>query len=106
MNQESERRTPLSQASFDGDLDLVNDLLKAGVDYLETDAYGRTALHWAVAQRHIDVVHALLSHHQPQNIHKTPVPLCTLTYKELKELASCRPEVDSITLPWVELVEA
>ncbi|KAH6906721.1 hypothetical protein BKA70DRAFT_1428825 [Coprinopsis sp. MPI-PUGE-AT-0042] len=64
-----ELSTSLSKASFDGDLDSVTHLLESGVDYLESDDEGKTALHWAVAQRHPDVIH-------------------TLAYRELERLAA------------------
>ncbi|KAH6915514.1 hypothetical protein BKA70DRAFT_578794 [Coprinopsis sp. MPI-PUGE-AT-0042] len=56
--------TALSVASYRGDLATVTRLLGSGKDYLEADASGRTALHWAVTKHHIKVVENLLAHHQ------------------------------------------
>ncbi|KAH6908778.1 ankyrin repeat-containing domain protein [Coprinopsis sp. MPI-PUGE-AT-0042] len=76
---------PLSKASFEGDLDSVTRLLDLGVDYLEADASGRTALHWAVSQHHLEVVKKLLLH---RRLTGPPVPADshTLTYAEIKRL--------------------
>ncbi|KAH6906865.1 ankyrin repeat-containing domain protein [Coprinopsis sp. MPI-PUGE-AT-0042] len=57
-------RTLLSEASFQGHLGSVTGLLQAGADHLEVDASGRTALHWAIAQHHSEVVKQLLEHHR------------------------------------------
>ncbi|KAH6908746.1 ankyrin repeat-containing domain protein [Coprinopsis sp. MPI-PUGE-AT-0042] len=57
-------QTVLSQASFEGDLGTVTRLLSSGTDYLEADASGRTALHWAVAEHRLAVVEKLLAHHR------------------------------------------
>ncbi|KAH6908733.1 ankyrin repeat-containing domain protein [Coprinopsis sp. MPI-PUGE-AT-0042] len=121
-NHKDEPRTKLSRASFEGNLATVTRLLDSGVDYLEVDASGRTALHWAVAQHHLEVVGKLLAHHRrpishPSTYHKfkrfaskillgnpqpsspTPTQIQTLTYDKLQQLAlKVRPIITPIEL--------
>ncbi|KAH6906563.1 hypothetical protein BKA70DRAFT_1563852 [Coprinopsis sp. MPI-PUGE-AT-0042] len=97
MTSTSEPPTPLCKASFDGDLDSVASLLASGVDYLESDDTGETALHWAVAGHHLPVVEMLLGHHRPST--QEPAPITTLTYQDLMRLArKTRPVVTPIEL--------
>ncbi|KAH6906562.1 hypothetical protein BKA70DRAFT_1494904 [Coprinopsis sp. MPI-PUGE-AT-0042] len=89
--------TPLCKACLHGDLDAVASLLASGVDYLESDDTGKTALHWAVAGRHLPVIEILLGHHRPST--QEPRPVITLTYQELVCLyAKTRPVVTPIEL--------
>ncbi|KAH6906294.1 ankyrin repeat-containing domain protein [Coprinopsis sp. MPI-PUGE-AT-0042] len=85
-NHGDEPRTELSRASFEGNVAAVTRLLDSGVDYLEADASGRKALHWAVAQGHFQVVEKLLAHHQRETSSSPmkPVQVHTLTYSELQ----------------------
>ncbi|KAH6908780.1 hypothetical protein BKA70DRAFT_252204 [Coprinopsis sp. MPI-PUGE-AT-0042] len=93
---------PLSKASSEGDLDSVARLLDLGVDYLEADTSGRTALHWAVSQHHLEVVKKLLLH---RRLTGPPVPADshTLTYTEIKRLMR---RVRPITTPLELAAEA
>jgi ankyrin repeat protein len=78
---------PLFQASRDGDLALLTRLLDQGVDYLEADGQGWTALHWAITQCRLDIVEKLLSHRRATGPSPLP-PLYTLTYNDIKTLAA------------------
>jgi len=56
------RPTPLQWACFKGHLQIVNILLKAGLDLLETDAFGNNAIHQAVAGGNVQVMEILLQY--------------------------------------------
>ncbi|KAH6908749.1 ankyrin repeat-containing domain protein [Coprinopsis sp. MPI-PUGE-AT-0042] len=88
-NHGDEPRTELSQASFEGNVAAVTRLLDSGVDYLEADASGRKALHWAVAQHHLQVVEKLLTHHERKTLSSPvkPAQIHTLTYAKLQLLS-------------------
>lgn len=106
----------------------VTRLLDSGVNHLEADASGRTALHWAVTQHHLEVAEKLLAHHRhpaspvsmnrklkwlasqtqpvrkllgipPSSSSTRPTQIHTLTYDKLKHLASrVRPIITPIEL--------
>lgn len=56
-------RTPLSWASMNGHIDVVNRLLKTKkADIRSKDNHGRTPLRWALERGHHDIVRLLLGH--------------------------------------------
>lgn len=55
-------------ASYCGDIDIVSDLLKKGVDVNFVDDYGRTALYFAASQGQTQVVKMLLDVGADKNI--------------------------------------
>ncbi|KAH6914730.1 hypothetical protein BKA70DRAFT_553991 [Coprinopsis sp. MPI-PUGE-AT-0042] len=76
------------QASFQGDLEALSNLLHSGAPYLEADSSGRTALHWAVTRQRLDMVTALVSHHNAHKYDNPPLKhqFYTLTYDEIEDL--------------------
>ncbi|KAH6914666.1 ankyrin repeat-containing domain protein [Coprinopsis sp. MPI-PUGE-AT-0042] len=93
----SELGTPLSQACLEGDLGTVAQLLNSGVNYLDVDASGRTALHWAIVGRHLDIIRNLLAHHEERDPSPTTPPLHTLTFDKIKKLTALRARQPTIT---------
>jgi len=77
----SARPTPLQWACFKGHTQIVWLLLKAGLDLLETDAFGNNAIHQAVAGGNVDVVETLLQYgvriDYKNNRGHTVMDLCT-----------------------------
>src|SRR6266699_2941707 len=55
-------RPPLVEAARNGDKDGLRALVQRGTNVNARAARGQTALMWAVAQKHPDVVKALLAH--------------------------------------------
>ncbi len=52
--------TPLIAAAKEGQKDFVQDLLHRGADLTSTSVKGKTALHYAAANGHTDIVTTLL----------------------------------------------
>ena len=61
-------RRPLMVASRSGNADVVEQLLAKGANVNARAARGQTALMWAVAQKHPDVVKVLLAHVVPTSM--------------------------------------
>ena len=57
---DSESKTLLMYAVFNGDTEIINDIAKYGNQLDEIDNNGRTALHWAVYYNKYDAVVALI----------------------------------------------
>ena len=57
---DSESKTLLMYAVFNGDTEIINDIAKYGNQLNEIDNDGRTALHWAVYYNKYDAVVALI----------------------------------------------
>jgi len=94
------RPTPLQWACFKGQVQIVWLLLKAGLDLLETDAFGNNAIHQAVSGGSVEVVETLLQYgiriDYKNNRGHTVFDLCTepkiLQYLKEYEIATICPE--------------
>ncbi|KAH6912919.1 hypothetical protein BKA70DRAFT_1422468 [Coprinopsis sp. MPI-PUGE-AT-0042] len=81
--------TPLHRAIEAADLDAISTLLASGIDHLEVDLLGRTALHWAIMHKSPAAVKELLAHHAKCRHQGSQPPLIyTLTFEEIEEMAN------------------
>ena len=83
--------TPLHQAAFSGQLEMLNALLKAGAKLDETDHDGDTAVHYAAVQGELPCVEALAAAGAKLDVKdsdgETPVDVAVKSVKKrLKEL--------------------
>ncbi|KAI0750892.1 cyclin-dependent protein kinase inhibitor [Daedaleopsis nitida] len=81
-------RTCLHEAAIAGSLRLVDLCLAGGVQHEKTDAYGRSALHYAAMHGHGDVCYRLIQVGVPPDV--VDVDNCTpLIYATLKGCVTC-----------------
>ena len=58
--EDGSRQTPLHVAASSGDVDVIADLLSAGIDPNARDVNGRTPLHIAARHGHVDTIAVLI----------------------------------------------
>ena len=68
------------QAAYHGNLAVLEELQKAGADVHATDKTGWTALMWAAAQGHVDILAWLLSVGAGQSVRWSGEPGCWKTF--------------------------
>jgi len=89
-------------ASYCGDIDIITDLLKKGVDVNFADDYGRTALYFAASQGQTQVVKMLLESGADKNIKdckkRTPLDIAQkYEYQEIVALLTA-PKVQTVSV--------
>lgn len=60
--------TPLTKATWSGNIDLVRELLKHGCDVMAENYAGNTALHIAAREGHVNILRMLIGRYEPKDM--------------------------------------